>query len=372
MFDEAREGAEVSSIGELHENAGQSVWLDFIRRDMIQDGRLQALVDEGIRGLTSNPTIFQKAIAGTTLYDVSIGANTDGDPAAIFERLAIEDIRAAADLMRPVYDSAGGHDGLVSIEVSPHLAYDTTGTIADARRLWAAVDRPNVMIKVPATPQGAPALEELIASGMNVNATLMFSLDHYDAIAMAYVRGVERADDPTRVASVASFFVSRVDGKVDAALEKVGSDAALALRGRIAVANAKLAYERYRQVFLGGEFAAAAAAGASPQRVLWASTSTKNPEYRDVLYVEELVGPNTVNTMPPETIEAFRDHGVIDPDALTTGADDARAQVEALAGLGIDFDVVTEELQTEGVAAFGDSFDDLLSAIAAKCSELDD
>jgi transaldolase len=360
----------MSVIRELHERAGQSVWLDFIRRDVLTNGRLQHLIDEGVRGLTSNPTIFQKAIAGTELYDSSIVADVDAEPATIFERIAIEDIGAAADLMRPVYEAANGHDGLVSLEVSPHLAYDTEGTIADAERLWAAVDRPNVMIKVPATLDGVPALEELIASGINVNATLMFSLDHYEAIAMAFVRGVERAADPRRIASVASFFVSRVDSKADAALEKVGTDEAQALLGRIAVANAKLAYDRYREIFLGSAFAAAAARGASPQRVLWASTSTKNPAYRDVLYVEELVGPSTVNTMPPDTIDAFRDHGVIDPDALITDVAEARAEVDSLAELGIDIDTLTEELQTEGVSAFADSFDDLLSAIAAKRSEL--
>lgn len=360
----------MSSIRALHEQAGQSVWLDYIRRNMLHDGGLQRLIDEGIRGLTSNPTIFQKAIAGTSLYDESIAAAVTDEPVAIFERLAIEDIQGAADLMRPTYESAGGHDGLVSIEVSPHLAHDAAGTVSEAERLWAAVDRPNVMIKVPATDQGVAALEELIAAGLNVNATLMFSLGHYEAIANAFVRGVARADDPRRIASVASFFVSRVDTKFDAALEKVGSDEALALRGRIAVANAKLAYRRYQEIFEGTDFADARERGARPQRVLWASTSTKNPQYHDVMYVEELIGPNTVNTMPLETIEAFRDHGRIESDALTTDVDDAEESLSALDDLGVDYEVLTTELQDEGVAAFADSFDDLMSAITAKRSEL--
>ncbi len=254
--------------------------------------------------------------------------------------------------------------------MAPNLAYDTDGTIANARRLWGLVDRPNLMIKVPATAEGIPAVEQLLADGLNINITLMFSLDHYESVAQAYVRGLRAAADPAGIASVASFFVSRVDSKVDAALEKVGSEEAMALRGRIAVANSKLTYRRYREIFEGDEFADLAARGAKPQRVLWASTSTKNPAYSDTLYVDELVGPNTVNTMPPATIDAFRDHGQVDPGALLQDVDAAAAQIAALDELGIDFDEITETLQTEGVRAFADAADELLAALAEKIGSL--
>lgn len=348
-------------MNDLHE-AGQSVWLDFIRRDLLENGELAALVDEGLRGMTSNPTIFQKAIADSELYDEAIAA-AGTDAQAVFESIAIDDIRAAADILRPVYDDSDGHDGYVSLEVAPSLAYDTAGTIADGRRLWVLVDRPNLMIKVPATDEGIPAIEELTSAGINVNATLMFSLGDYEAVAAAYVRGAERAEHPERLASVASFFVSRVDTKTDAALEKEGSEEALELRGLTAVANAKLAYDRYREIFEGEHFSAARDRGAAPQRTLWASTSTKNPSYSDVLYVDELVGSNTVNTLPPATLDAFLDHGTIDPGALSNDVAAARAHFDAMADLGIDFDVITDELQTEGVAAFAASYDDLLATI---------
>ncbi|MDJ0959872.1 MAG: transaldolase [Acidimicrobiia bacterium] len=363
----------MSKFDELHEQ-GQSVWFDYIRRDMLTSGELAALVAEGIRGLTSNPTIFQKAIASSDQYDDQIRSVLETDPAAdamaLFEAVAVNDIRAAADLLRPVFDASSATDGHVSLEVSPHLAHDTAGTIADAKRLWGVVDRPNLMIKVPATSAGIPAIEELIASGINVNATLMFSLADYEAVAQAYLRGLHRASEVTGIASVASFFVSRVDSKTDAALEKVGTDEANALMGRIAVANAKLAYARYQELFEGSAFEALAGRGAQPQRVLWASTSTKNPAYADTLYVDELVGPNTVNTMPPATVDAFRDHGVADGSALTRGLETAREEIGRLAELGIDFDQITAELQTEGVIAFADSFDDLLATIDAKRIEL--
>lgn len=362
----------MTRLHELHD-AGQSVWIDFIKRDMLQNGELESLVANGIRGLTSNPTIFQKAIATSDLYDAQILQVTSERPGAseaeVFEELAIEDIRGAADTLASVYDESDGADGLVSLEVSPHLANDTEGTIADARRLWERVNRPNLMIKVPSTPAGVPAMEELTALGINVNSTLMFSLDSYVAIANAYVRGLERAADPSRIASVASFFVSRVDSKTDAALEKEGSAEAMALRGTIAVANAKLAYRHYRDIF-GDPFNALAERGARPQRVLWASTSTKNPEYSDVLYVNSLVGPNTVNTLPPATIDAFSDHGIIDSSALSTDVDGALDRVNALAGLDIDFGQITDELQTEGVDAFAESYDDLLATLADKIAAL--
>jgi transaldolase len=363
----------MSKLHDLFE-AGQSVWYDFIRRDMLENGELDALVANGVRGLTSNPTIFQKAIAGSTQYDDQIStmvtADPDVDPTHLFEEIAIRDIQGAADALGEVYADSGGRDGFVSLEVSPHLANDTAGTIADARRLWNEVDRPNLMIKVPATPAGIPAIEELIAANINVNATLMFSLEDYENVAQAYLRGLDRAQHPDRVASVASFFVSRVDTKTDAALEKVGTPSAMARRGRTAVANAKLAYQRYQQLFEGDAFAALAARGGRPQRALWASTSTKNPEYLDVLYVDNLIGPNTVNTMPPQTVDDFIDHGVIDPNALTDGIDDAIEQIDALGDLGIDFDEITATLQTEGVVSFADSFDDLLATLADKAAAL--
>jgi transaldolase len=345
--------------------AGQSVWLDFIRRDMVTNGDLAALIDEGVTGVTSNPSIFEGAIARSNLYDAAI-ARADGDALATFESLAVDDVQGAADALRGVYDATEGFDGYVSLEVSPTLADDTAGTFADAKRLWNRVNRPNLMIKVPATAAGVVAIEELIAVGVNVNATLMFSLADYDAVAMAYVRGAERSTHPERIASVASFFVSRVDGKADAALETIGTDEALALRGTAAVANAKLAYRRYQEIFEGPVFDTARARGAKPQRPLWASTSTKNPAYSDVLYVDELVGPNTVNTIPPATMDAFKDHGVVNPSALTTGVDAAAQHFEALGDVGVDFDAITAELQVEGVAAFAGAFETLLAAIDAK------
>ncbi len=342
--------------------AGQSVWLDFIRRDMVTNGELAALIDEGVTGVTSNPSIFENAIAGSNLYDAAIAA-ADGDALSVFESLAVEDVRGAADALRGVYDATNGADGYVSLEVSPTLADDAEGTIADALRLWAWVDRPNLLVKVPATSAGIVAIEELTAAGVNINATLMFSLADYDAVAMAYVRGAERSEYPERLASVASFFVSRVDGKVDAALNSIGTDEALSLRGKAAVANAKLAYRRYQEIFEGSPFDPARSRGARAQRALWASTSTKDPAYSDVLYVAELVGPNTVNTIPPATIDAFRDHGVVDPAALTSDVDGAEQHFAKLASLGIDFDAITEELQVEGVASFAGAFDGLLAAI---------
>lgn len=349
---------------------GQSVWLDFIRRNLITSGDLNRLIDEdGVRGMTSNPTIFQNAIAGSADYDESLRRalqkNPHGDIKALYEILAVEDIQAAADVLRPIYDHSAGADGYVSLEVSPALAHDTAGTIAEAERLWKTVGRPNLMVKVPATEAGVPALEQLIARGVNVNATLMFSLKHYEAIAHAYVRGVKRCAEPERIASVASFFVSRVDSVVDALLEAVGTPEALALRGKAAVANAKLTYERFGEIFGGDEFGELARRGARPQRPLWASTSTKNPEYRDVMYVEQLIGADTVNTLPPATLNAFRDHGRVAP-TLTEGVDEARELFAKLGTLGIDLDSVTDKLQVDGVALFAKSFDELLEALKKK------
>jgi transaldolase len=355
----------LTKLQDLNE-VGQSVWYDFIRRDMLTGSGLDDLVAAGIRGVTSNPSIFEKAIADSTLYDDQIASLRDLNPAEIFEALAIDDIRAAADILRPVYDASDGHDGFVSLEVSPELAHDTSATIADAMRLWSAVDRPNLMVKVPATAAGIPAIEELTAAGLNINATLMFSLSDYEAVAMAYIHGAERAADPSTLASVASFFVSRVDAATDAALEGVGSDHALSLRGRAAVANAKVAYQRYQELFEGERFADLRAAGTRPQRVLWASTSTKNPEYNDVMYVEDLIGPNTVNTAPPATIDAFIEHGTVDADTLLVDMDEAATFIRSLPDVGVDFDAITETLQVDGVESFADAYAGLLGAIDRK------
>jgi transaldolase len=333
---------------------------------MLTGSGLDDLVAAGIRGVTSNPSIFEKAIADSTLYDDQIASLRALNPAEIFEALAIDDIRAAADILRPVYDASDGHDGFVSLEVSPELAHDTSATIADAMRLWSAVDRPNLMVKVPATAAGIPAIEELTAAGLNINATLMFSLSDYEAVAMAYIHGAERAADPSTLASVASFFVSRVDAATDAALEGVGSDHALSLRGRAAVANAKVAYQRYQELFEGERFADLRAAGTRPQRVLWASTSTKNPEYNDVMYVEDLIGPNTVNTAPPATIDAFIEHGTVDADTLLVDMDEAATFIRSLPDVGVDFDAITETLQVDGVESFADAYAGLLGAIDRK------
>jgi transaldolase len=352
---------------------GQSVWLDFIRRDWVQGGELRTRIDGGLRGLTSNPSIFEKAIAQGDLYDgqlrEELARRPDADAQALFEAVAIEDIRAAADLFRPVYEASDRVDGCVSLEVSPRLADDTARTVAEACRLWKQVDRPNLMIKVPATPAGIPAVETLLAEGINVNVTLMFSLAHYDAVADAYLRGVERSERPEQLTSVASFFVSRVDTLVDKQLDELATPRARALRGKVAVANSKLAYDRFRQVFGQERFAPLAARGARPQRVLFGSTSAKDPAYSEVKYVEELIGPDTVNTLPPDTIEAFLERGTA-RETLTADVPAARAVVEALGGLGIDLDAATAQLQRDGVKAFARSFDSLLSTLDGRRAAL--
>src|SRR5438093_707829 len=295
---------------------GQSVWLDYLRRGMLRSGELQALIDDGLRGMTSNPTIFEHAIGGSSDYDEelrTLAASPLGDRAA-FEQLAIEDVREAADLFRPVYDATAGRDAFVSLEVSPSLARETEQTVAEARRLWAAVDRPNLMIKVPGTREGWPAIERLLTDGINVNITLLFSLEHYRQVAEAYVRALEarrtagQAID--RVASVASFFVSRVDTEVDRRLDAKGGGPS-GLRGKIAIANAQLAYAWFRELLQGRQWRSLAAAGAKPQRLLWASTGTEDPAYSDVLYVDSLIGADTINTLPPQTLQLFEDHGTV-------------------------------------------------------------
>jgi transaldolase/glucose-6-phosphate isomerase len=350
---------------------GQSIWLDYIRRNLIQSGELKRLVEEdGLRGVTSNPTIFDKAISGSTDYDAALRALLAADPQApvgnLYEPLAIEDIQMAADVLRTVYEATHGDDGYVSLEVSPHLAHDTERTINEAKRLRAAVDRPNVMIKVPATPAGIPAIEQLIADGVNVNVTLMFSMGHYEAVARAYINGLERCGNPGQVASVASFFVSRVDTMVDKALEESGNPEAKALAGKIAIANSKVVYRRFLEIFHGEGFVSLRQRGARVQRPLWASTGTKNPSYSDVLYVENLIGPETVNTLPPDTINAFRDHGKIPGPTVKEGFDEADATLARLASLGIDLNAITEKLQEDGVAAFAASFDQLMAALDKK------
>ncbi|HZS50739.1 MAG TPA: bifunctional transaldolase/phosoglucose isomerase [Bryobacterales bacterium] len=352
------------------EKEGQSVWLDYIRRNLITGGELSRLVvEDGLKGVTSNPTIFEKAIAGSSDYDQPLrellAKNPGADTRALFESIAIEDIRMAADVLRPVYDQTGGADGFVSIEVAPQLAHDTAATIAEARRLWSSVGRPNLMVKVPATKEGIPAIEALLAEGVNINITLMFSLAHYEAVAGAYISGLARSPEPQKVASVASFFVSRVDTAVDKALAAIGTPEALALQGKIAVANSKKTYQRFREIFYGKDFAALRERGARVQRPLWASTSTKNPAYRDVLYVEELIGKDTVNTMPLPTLQAFRDHGRVRP-SLEEGLEDAGAALQRLRALDIDLNAIAEKLQEEGVAAFSTSFDQLLAALEKK------
>ncbi len=361
--------AQNNPLKQLHE-VGQSVWLDYIRRDLIASGELKKLIEEdGLCGITSNPTIFDKAIEATSFYDESLQRLLHRNPQApaseLFERLEVEDIQAAADVFRAAYERSEGRDGFVSIEVSPLLANDTQATVTEARRLWHEVGRPNLMVKVPATREGIPAIYTLTAEGVNVNITLMFSLAHYDAVAMAFIGGLERAQNPRQISSVASLFVSRVDTLVDKELDALGTPEALALRGRIAVANAKLAYQHFKQIFGGERWRKLAQRGGCVQRPLWASTGTKNRAYSDVHYVEPLIGPDTISTMPPETLEAFRDHGRVRLTA-EEGLDEAREQLATLARLGINLDEVTEKLQADGVAAFSASLDKLLSTLEDK------
>jgi transaldolase len=354
---------------------GQAVWLDFIRRDILVNGGLERMIaEDGVSGVTSNPAIFQQAIGDSAEYDSDLRALLAQAPHAssmvAYEAIAIADIRMAADQLAPTYRQTEGRDGFVSLEVSPHLAQDTDATAEEARRLWQSVDRPNLMIKIPATAEGLPAVEQVLSEGINVNITLMFSLDHYEAVAQAYLSALGRCEKPHNLASVASFFVSRVDTKIDGLLEEIGSEEALSLRGKIAIANSKMAYQRFRELFHGEAFAAWREQGVGVQRVLWASTSTKNPSYRDVIYVEELVGPETVNTVPPSTLEAFRDHGEA-RDSLTGGLDQAKEELQRLAALGIDLGTVTEELQREGIDKFAQPFDRLLETLEQKRSALE-
>lgn len=364
---------------------GQSVWLDFIRRGHLVSGEFDALVrDAGVVGVTSNPTIFQQAIAKSTDYDAALAERVAAGLAgeALFESLAIEDIRMACDRLAPVFEASRGLDGRVSIEVSPRLAHDGPATFAAAQRLHEAVARDNVMIKIPATKAGLPAITSATAAGISVNVTLIFSLARYREVMDAYLAGLEQlvaaGGDPSRVRSVASFFVSRVDSKVDAAIDQrlaslppgATERAELeSLRGRAAVANARLAYAEFERVFGSPRFAALQAKGAHAQRPLWASTSTKNPAYRDVLYVEELIGPDTVNTIPPATLDAFNDHGVVE-SRIHRDLDGARALFGRLAALGVPVEALIDQLEDEGVRAFAKSYDDLLAALEARRAEM--
>lgn len=368
---------------------GQSIWYDFISRDLLLSGGLRRLVEtDGVRGVTSNPAIFEKAIAGSSDYDAAIAAAAQRgqtDPQAIFEELAILDIQMGCDLLRPLHDMSQGHDGFVSLEVSPHLAYDTPATIHEARRLWSAVARPNLMVKVPATHEGIAAIEELIAEGINVNATLLFSVKYYQGVQEAYLRGLERfaegGGDASQVASVASFFVSRIDAMIEKRVAQELADgedpdrkARLeGLLSRVAIANAVDAYRRFQEQLASPRWQALADKGARPQRVLWASTGTKNPDLPKTLYVDSLIGPHTVNTIPAETLEAFRAEGSAKNVLGGSGQDpfeDARERLSELKAVGISLDEITDELLIQGCQAFCDAFDQLLDAVAKKRDKL--
>ena len=367
-----------TQLHRLH-RIGQSPWIDFVTRHLIQAGELQRLIERGIRGLTANPTIFEKAITGSTDYDASIRmlAASGAGPSQIYERLLMEDIRAAADVLRPIYDQTNGVDGFASIEVSPTLAYDTQATIDEARRYFQAIDRPNVFVKVPATAAGIPAIRQLIGEGINVNITLIFAIEYYEQVMDAYLGGLEHlaADGKPldQVASVASFFVSRVDTEVDkrlgtligAAQDEARRAELDGLLGKAAIANARIAYQHFLTKFSGERFEALRQKGARVQRPLWASTSTKNPRYRDVMYVEELIGPDTVNTMPLATIEAFEDHGRVER-TIDKDVEGASETIRALEALGISMKDVTDTLQVEGVKLFADSLESLYRCIEEK------
>jgi transaldolase/glucose-6-phosphate isomerase len=360
--------------------AGQGVWLDFVDRGFLKEGGLDKLIaEDGLTGVTSNPSIFEKAIGQGQAYDEDLGAFLKAHPNAsavdAYESLAIADIQSAADALRPTYDRLDGKDGYVSLEVSPYLANDTDGTIAEALRLWKAVDRKNLMIKVPGTKAGVPAIRALIEAGLSINVTLLFSIEAYQAVAEAYLAGLEarvaKGQPIDRIASVASFFVSRIDTQMDkkiAALEAAGDPKAKDARplaGKIAIANAKLAYGWYQDLIAGDRWKALAAKGAMPQRLLWASTGVKNPDYSDVLYIETLIGPDTVNTVPPKTLDAFRDHGQT-AQTLTAGRDEAKAVLDKAQALGLDLPGVTEALVADGVKQFSDAADALLDAVGKK------
>jgi transaldolase len=358
----------VTRLQDLYRQQQQSPWLDNLRRGWITSGELERWVERGVRGITSNPSIFQKAIEGNADYDAQlktlVGAGTSIDDS--YWDLVTADIRDALRILRPVYDESQGLDGFVSVEVAPSLARDTEGTTAAARHLHTEIAAPNLYVKIPGTAEGVPAIRQMISEGRSINVTLLFSVERYGEVIEAYLSGLEACDgDLSAVSSVASFFVSRVDTEVDHRLEQIGSDEALAVRGKAAVANAKLAYALFTERFSGPRWDALAARGARPQRPLWASTSTKNPAYPDTLYIDQLIGPHTVNTIPDATIDAFEDHGTV-ARTVDLGIDEARADLEALAALGVDLDDVAKVLEDEGVAAFSKSFDELIGSLQAK------
>jgi len=366
-------GSTQNTIWQAHA-VGQSIWFDFISRDLIDSGKLKRLVESGVRGVTSNPAIFQSAISGSNDYDNSLirYSAQASDAAGIFELVAIDDVRDAADVLRSVYDSSDRADGFVSIEVNPLLAAKTDETITEARRLHAAIDRPNIMIKVPGTPEGVPAIRKLISEGINVNVTLLFSLNAYAAASKAYVDGLADyveagGDDLGGISSVASFFVSRVDTSADAALGNVSGGDEIA--GKIGIANARLAYEAFQTLTASERWQELAERGALPQRPLWASTGVKNPAYSDVLYMNELMGANTVNTAPPATLDAFLDHGEVS-ERVTVGVEDARSHIARLEELGISLDAITDDLLVAGVKVFADAFEGLMGVIDSKVREL--
>jgi transaldolase/glucose-6-phosphate isomerase len=368
---------------ELYEQQRQSPWLDFIRRNMLNDGGLKRYVEQdGIRGVTANPTIFAQAIAAGDDYDEQISelVRKGVAPVDLFEQIAITDIRHATDILRPVFDASGGADGFVSIEVSPEKAFETQPTIDEAKRWWKEIDRPNLMVKIPATSQGVPAIEECIAAGVNINITLIFAISFYEQVMEAYLRGLERrlegGLDISTSNSVASFFVSRVDTAADKLIEAKLADASGAqkaklesLRGKIAVANAKVAYERFGAVFGSERFRKLQAKGAKVQRPLWASTGTKNKAYSDILYIQELIGPDTVNTIPPATIDAFRDHGVV-RRTIDEGLGEAHQAIADLEAAGISLDEITAKLQKDGVEAFTKSFDEIRAITMGKAEQI--
>lgn len=354
---------------------GQSIWYDFISRDFISSGAMQELIGKGLRGMTSNPTIFEKAISKGDAYDAQIKelAQAGLSTAQIATSLFVADIRSACDLIRPVYEASGGTDGFISLEVNPKLAKNSDETLSEARLLWNDVSRPNLMIKIPATAEGLPAVRSCLSEGINVNITLMFSLDQYRAVAEAYISALEerldRGEAISGLASVASVFVSRIDAMIDPMLEKVGTPEALDLRGKAALANTKLVYKAFLDLFSGPRWERLAQAGAHPQRPLWASTSTKNPAFPDLLYVENLIGPDTVNTVPPETLEAIFDHAQV-RRSIEEGLDQAPQTIEQLAALGIDLDDVMRRLLDEGVEKFEKSFDTLFEKLEEKRATL--
>ncbi|HEX2738830.1 MAG TPA: transaldolase [Rubrobacter sp.] len=351
---------------------GQAPWVDEISREDIKHGGLKQTIDEGIVGVTSNPAIFQKAIAGSDLYDEQLHelAQKEDDPKEIFWEIARQDIQDACDIFMPVHEETGGQDGFVSLEVQPDIAYDTQATVDEAVRLHEMVDRPNLFVKIPATLPGLVAIEEMISRGKSINVTLIFSLERYREVARAYTRGlqrlVENGGDPSGVHSVASFFVSRIDSEADRQLEEIGADQ---YKGKLAIANAKLAYQIYKQVFGGARWSKLAERGANTQRLLWASTSTKNPDYPDTLYVDDLVGPETVNTMPKKTIEAVMDHGNIRP-TLEEGVEEAKQLLKRLREAGLDYEDVTDVLEKEGIQKFAEPFNELLEEIQNKSRQL--